>query len=268
MSTPQSYVIRGGSAGRDRLAVLSRVLAPTTGSLLDLFGVREGMRCLDVGCGGGDVTRELARRVGPTGQVVGIDQDAAILELARQETEQAKLTQTEYRQGDARAVRGQFDLVYARFLLSHLPHPESVLATLAEAAREGGLVAVEDVEFAGHLCHPPCRAFTRYIELYREVVRRRGGDADLGPKVPAMMHALGLDPVEVRAVQPMGLRGEAKSLASLTLENIADALVAEALTTTEVTDLLTELRQAERRPDTLMSLPRIFQVWGCRPACR
>src|SRR5262245_19337966 len=127
-----SYVLQGGQPGRARLAVLAGVMAPTTAELLDRVGVAEGMHCLDLGCGGGDVTRELGRRVTPAGRVVGIDRDAAVLALARREAEQAGLAHLEYRQGEAAAPlgEGQFDLGYARFLLSHVPDVPGVLTAL------------------------------------------------------------------------------------------------------------------------------------------
>jgi 2-polyprenyl-3-methyl-5-hydroxy-6-metoxy-1,4-benzoquinol methylase len=64
------YIIRGGVEGRERLRVLARVMRPTTLNLFDRVGIRPGMACLDVGCGGGDVTFELADLVGPKGRVV------------------------------------------------------------------------------------------------------------------------------------------------------------------------------------------------------
>ena len=76
------YIIRGGSAGRERLRLLSRVMHGATTRLLDHVGVRPGMSYLDMGCGGGDVTIELAKRAGPTSQIVGEDIDA-ILQAVR-----------------------------------------------------------------------------------------------------------------------------------------------------------------------------------------
>ena len=55
--------------GRERLRILSDVLQAGTFSFL--VG-RPRMRCLDAGCGGGDVSRELAKRVGTSGQVIGL----------------------------------------------------------------------------------------------------------------------------------------------------------------------------------------------------
>ena len=84
------YVIRGGIEGRERLRVLSRVMQPTTLSLFNRVNVKRGMVCLDVGCGGGDVTFNLAQMVGSEGRVVGADIDETKLQLARQEAEAQK----------------------------------------------------------------------------------------------------------------------------------------------------------------------------------
>ncbi len=59
-------MIRGGKQGYDRLAVLARNWLPTTSALFDRVQLGAGMRCLDLGCGGGDVTLVMARRVGPS----------------------------------------------------------------------------------------------------------------------------------------------------------------------------------------------------------
>jgi precorrin-6B methylase 2 len=66
------YVIRGGTAGRERLRLLAEVMGPTTRALLAEVGVPTGSICLDIGCGGGDVTVELARAAGSTGRALEI----------------------------------------------------------------------------------------------------------------------------------------------------------------------------------------------------
>lgn len=84
MTAPVTYIIRGGLEDRERLELLARVLWPTTSRLLAEAGLTPGMTCLDLGCGGGDVTRQLAISVGPQGQVIGVDMDEKKLDLARQ----------------------------------------------------------------------------------------------------------------------------------------------------------------------------------------
>src|SRR5262249_21531875 len=75
----EHYAIRGGVAGRERLRILGRVMASSTRSLFERLGVGDGLTCLDAGCGGGDVTLELARRVGPRGRAIGVDIDGTAL---------------------------------------------------------------------------------------------------------------------------------------------------------------------------------------------
>src|SRR4051794_5043950 len=91
-----NYVIQGGKQGRERLRLLSAAMWPATSRLLDGVGLEAGMNCLDVGCGGGDVTRELARRVGERGRVLGLDLDEPILQLARDEARREGLGNIEF----------------------------------------------------------------------------------------------------------------------------------------------------------------------------
>ena len=74
------YVIRGGAAGRARLGVIARTLRSSTLALLKRAGLVKGMMCLDLGCGGGDVTLEMARLAGPHGRALGIDVDEVKLD--------------------------------------------------------------------------------------------------------------------------------------------------------------------------------------------
>jgi 2-polyprenyl-3-methyl-5-hydroxy-6-metoxy-1,4-benzoquinol methylase len=69
----QSYIIRGGEGGRARLGVLAEVMARYTGQLLDRLGSLRGFSVIDAGCGGGDVSFDLAERVGADGKVDALD---------------------------------------------------------------------------------------------------------------------------------------------------------------------------------------------------
>ena len=265
--TPLRYAIRGGEEGKKRLDVLARVLLPTTAQLLDRAGLIRGMKCLDVGCGGAHVTRLMAGIVGPEGRVVGTDTDAVILGLAEEEVEAAKITNVKFQQLDACAClwHNEFDVVYARFLLSHLNDPENCLAAMVEACASGGTIVIEDTDFAGSFSYPICAAYERYKELYQELLQRRGGDANIGPRLPAMLHNAGVQEIELNVIQPAHIHGEGKLMAPLTMSRISEALIAEGLADEdEMQQILTDLNQLAADSETLISLPRIFQVWGKR----
>jgi 2-polyprenyl-3-methyl-5-hydroxy-6-metoxy-1,4-benzoquinol methylase len=262
--TRSQYVIQGGEAEVQRLRLLARAKWPTTEALLRQAGLAPGMRCLDVGCGIGEVTRELARWVGLNGQVVGIDANEDFVALARAETTRRGLPAVFHvaRAGQFQ-VDAPFDLVYARFLLTHLPEPLPVLGWMAQAARAGGVVVVEDIDFSGYVCYPDCPALHRYIELYEQVVRQNGADPCIGPRLPELFRRAGLQGIRLDVVQPTFLEGEGKRLAATTMQQIETAVVAAGLASAaEVAQVVARLEEFAADPTTLLGMPRIFQVWA------
>lgn len=259
-----SYAIEGGELGKRRLDLLAEVMRPSTLRLLAEVDLGPGQRCLDAGCGGGHVTLDLARKVGSTGKVVGIDFDADVVELARAGAADEGLDNVELLAADTRTFEGgPFDLAYARFLLSHLSEPEKVLAHLSRLVCAGGLIVVEDVDFTGSYCHPADPAYDRYLELYLEVVSHLGGDATIGRRLPRLLFDAGLEDVTWNVFQPVHADGPYKQTEILTLERIRPALVQHGLASPEEIDgILLSMRRFAADPTTLVSLPRIVQVWG------
>jgi ubiquinone/menaquinone biosynthesis C-methylase UbiE len=263
-----TYVIDGGAAGRNRLRVLSDVFGPATRDLLSQVGIPEGAMCLDLGCGGGEVTRELAQMVGPTGAVLGVDYDAVVLDAARQETVDAGLVNVSFASHDVTSWEPeiQFDVIYARFIFSHLVDPSAVMASLRTHMAPGGIMIVEDVDFRGHFSEPRCPALTRYTELYSQSARNRGADPWIGPKIPGHLHEAGFENIKVQLYHPVALHGGIKQLTYITLANIGVAALRDKLTTEEeFTATLSELAAFADDTSTLMGGPRTFQVWGRNP---
>jgi predicted O-methyltransferase YrrM len=258
------YVLRGGVKGAERLRQLAAVKWPTTKILLDKVGLRPGWRCLDVGCGIGAVALHMAQAVGSSGNVVGLDLDADCLELARKNAQTLGLS-AEFRLGMVGDLREAcaYDLVFARFVLTHLRDPAHALSRMAQAVRPGGVVVVEDIQFTGHFCYPDCSAFARYVDLYQQVVRHRGGDANIGPRLVGLFLDAGLAPVELEVIQPTYRQGLGKRLAGVTMEHIREAVVAAGLASDdEISAIVAELDRFAADPRSIMSLPRIFQVWS------
>ena len=267
-----AYAIRGGEEGARRLDLLAQVMGPTTGSLLTACDIAPGMTCLDIGCGAGHVSRALATRVGPSGRVVGLDLDPVKLSAARLEAERAGLTNLEYRVADVTSwtETDSYDVVYGRFIVSHLSDRPGFVARLRDALRPSGTLILEDIEFAGAFCHPPDDAFNRYCELYVQVVARRGGDANAGATLFQLCLGAGLRDVEVQVVQPAhGGSSEEKGLSLSTMINIADSVLAEGLAAeTEVRETIAGLAAITEDPGSVIGCPRIFQVRGRKRSSR
>lgn len=259
------YVIRGGLEGRERLRLLSEVMGPATRALLAEVGIPAGSRCLDVGCGGGDVTFDLARTVGPSGRVTGVDLDEVKLDIARKEAEQQGLLNIVFEKHDVGEWEPgeRFDVVYARFLLTHLSDPATLLSAMRRHVRPGAVVVVEDIDFRGHFAEPDCPALQRAVELYTKVVQARGGDANIGPRLPGLLRDAGFESVQMKLIHPAALEGGIKLLTGVTLESIADAVLTDGLITEQdLRRTIEELYSFARNPHTVLGGPRVFQAWA------
>jgi len=267
--TQEHYIIRGGIPGRERLRILSRVFRPTTRALLERAGIQPGMTVLDFACGGGDVTADLAEMVGPTGRAIGSDRDGVEIAMAREECNARGIANIEFRQTDLLTgeADASYDLIYARFILTHLPDPAACLTEIYRVLRPGGVLVVEDIDMAPQFCVPESPAFDRSVSLYIESARRRGCDANIGRRVPHLLSEAGFTALNVSIFQPAALEGELKLIQPITFENIAQAALAEGLSTeAENESILNELYRLAHDPNTLIALPRIVQVFGTRPA--
>ena len=265
MTDLKHYALRGGVEGHERLKVVSRVMHASTCEALDRIGIAEGMVCLDMGCGSGDITFELARRVGANGKVVGADIDNTKLDLAREEAAQLDLSNVEFRTMDIRhqSDANEFDFVHARFLLTHLSDPIDAVEMFHHQLKPGGWCLLQDIDFTGLFVYPESFSFRRYHELYCHVVRHRGGDPDIGPRLPLLLKGRGFTQIGVNVVQPVACEGEVKLINAMTMESIADAVIEDKLASREEIDsIVRDLYDYAANPATIAGTPRIVQSWG------
>src|SRR5690348_9761104 len=263
----ERYVIRGGREGYDRLRVLAAARRASTLELFQLAGLRPGMRCVDLGCGSGDVTLDMAALAGPAGWAAGIDADRAKLDLARRMARERGLANVAFEAADVGhwTGPGEYDFVYCRFLFQHLARPADLLRRMWEAVRPGGVLAVEDADLEGLFCDPDNAGFSFYQRMYAEVLVRNGGDPACARRLARYFREAAIPAPQVRLLQGVNASGEAKVMPLLTLEAIADSIVGSGLATAgEVAAAIEDLRAFTTDPDTLISDPRIFQVWARR----
>ena len=150
---------------------------------LDALGLAPGHRVLEVGCGGGSMLSAVAARVGPTGQVLGIDRDPRLVEVAK--TRIAHLPWVDVVQADGLAYEADvpFDSVHCRLVLMHQHAPDAFLAHLVVLTRPGGHVAVQEYDADGLPCFPTFEAFERMIEAGLMAIKHVGTDPHAGRKL-------------------------------------------------------------------------------------
>lgn len=263
--THHNYIISGGKKGADRLTVLANATWSTSQSFLLRAGLTSGMRCLDLGCGNGEISLRLAALVGDTGSVHGVDMDATNITIARDKALHTYHTNVSYSLCNLETERlnlnNTFDVIYLRLVLSHLHSPRALLEQLKTHLSATGILAIEDVEFDGHYCQPACAAFDRYVAWYIATARHNGVDANIGPKLESLINTAGYKNIHISTVTPSFSEGDGKQLALLTLEATSAAMVdAQIATPHEITEMLHQLKECTNVPHTTISLPRLFQI--------
>ncbi|RYD58012.1 MAG: SAM-dependent methyltransferase [Sphingobacteriales bacterium] len=267
MKTENEYIITGGEEGKKRLNILSDVMYAYTKSLLTANGVSAGGSFLDVGCGGGNVSMMASQIVGGQGRVVGVDFDETIISLDNKDEQASGITNITYQAMSAYDIdfSNEFDTVYARFLLSHLTEPLKVLKRMAQSAKPGGKIVVEDIHFSGHFCYPACPAFDKYVQLFTEAGLKHGQNPEIGLELPSLFEKAGIKDIGFDVIQPTFQSGAGKWMGYITMDKIKDAVLSLGLADRQAIDnILAELEAYTKDEQSIISLPRIFRVWGTK----
>ena len=160
--------------------------------------LRPGQRVLDVGCGPGTITIDLAKRVAP-GRVIGIDRAVQPLGQARAAARAAAVdagvhTPT-FEVGDVYALDladASVDVVHAHQVLQHLTDPVAALREMARVCRPGGVIAARDADYAAFTWWPADPRLDGWLDLYRACARDNNAEPDAGRRLLAWAHAAGL----------------------------------------------------------------------------
>jgi len=160
-----------------------------------------GMSLLDVGCGPGTITAELAGRVAP-GRVTAVEVSAEVLELARDEAGTRGRENVDFAVADVHALDfpdGRFDVVHAHQVLHHVADPVRALGEMRRVCRPGGLVAARDTDFAGYAWYPDVPELDEWLAWFRRAARANGGEPDAGRRLLSWARAAGFTDITATA---------------------------------------------------------------------
>jgi SAM-dependent methyltransferase len=244
-----TYLLGKTTAEYERLRAQARVWEPATAALLDRTGIGPGARCLDVGCGPAETMRLMAERVGGSGEVVGIDRDAALGTIALGALHDAGHRQCSFVAGDVECddlALGGFDLVFARLLLLHTADPVAVLRRMWKWTAPGGWLVVQDYDMRTVAVEPPLPVVDEWRRVFLGAFTAAGRDVRLGHRLPGLFAEAGIgapDGTEVTGrMEPMRAAG---GMLAATYRSVAPAAVAAGLVTEAQRDAwLSEVERA------------------------
>jgi SAM-dependent methyltransferase len=251
-------------AERERLAAIEAAANPLTIECLEIIGVTQGWRCLEVGAGAGSIAEWLCRRVGPDGKIVATELQTKFLETI-------DAPNLEIRRHDITTDEletGAFDLVSARKVLEHLVSPQVALRNMVAALRPGGWLLVEDSDLASFMrvsfCHR--ERFERSYAKFLEALASGGFQPKLGVRLGDELRAAGLTDVRLKGTtaewtaagdHPVG------KVYRMTIERVRERIVkAGLLQNEEVDQLLADIQSPEFHAITGIHCA----AWGRKPA--
>lgn len=265
-----TYAMGRTEAETQRLIRTSQDIAPAMRRLLQDAGIAGGMKVLDVGSGAGDVAMVAAELVGPSGTVIGLDMNPAILETARQRAAEAGLANLSFIAGDMREdldLDHDFDAVVGRFFFSYLADPVRVLRTLVSHLKAGGIAAFQEVEMSiGARSYPPCPLRQQVSAWIQQAMVVEGQDLSIGLRQCQIFLDAGLPQPEMRAhAGVVGPYSDGFESAAAIMRSHLPHLIQHGITTAEEVDIDTlaqRLTEERRRNRAVVLAAPFIDAWA------
>ncbi|MFC8272281.1 methyltransferase domain-containing protein [Streptomyces sp. NPDC057271] len=216
--------------------------------------LRPGLDVLDVGCGPGTITADLAALVAP-GRVTAVDAAEDVLDRARAVAAERGVKNVEFRVADVHALDfpdDSFDVVHAHQVLQHVGDPVRALREMRRVCRPGGVVAARDSDYGAFAWYPEPPALGVWQELYHRVARANGGEPDAGRRLFSWARRAGFTDVTTTAATWCYATPEERAWwsglwADRTTESVYAKLVVEG---------------GHATPDTLRTISEAWREWG------
>jgi SAM-dependent methyltransferase len=266
--SPQAYLLADQPSELERLQLQSRVWEPSGRRLLDEIGEGRGTRVLDVGCGAIGWLRLLSEWVGPDGEVVGADIDAAMLAAAGQFVDTEGLGNVVLTKDDLFASKlesSSFDLVHARFQIAPLGRGPDQISNHVRVLRPGGTVVLEEWDVSSWHFNPPARALESLVELIGQSFVRSGGDIQAGLKLLDLLRGFAIEGnvrAEVLALPP----GHPYLRLPLQFATALEERLLSIITADELKQLRKEGEAELEEPGRWGTTFTLLQCWGQRAA--
>ncbi|KAH7916652.1 S-adenosyl-L-methionine-dependent methyltransferase [Hygrophoropsis aurantiaca] len=175
-----------------------RTAANSAGYLLPYL--KPDMHILDIGCGPGTITIDLARLV-PEGHVVGLEYASEVLPKARAAAAENGITNVEFRTGDICDLHdikdNTFDVVHCHQVLQHISDPVKALSEMRRVAKDGGIVAARESDV--FTWYPEVEGMEDWHRIYHDVARKNGGQPEAGRRLVSWALQAGFDRTQITA---------------------------------------------------------------------
>lgn len=200
--TETDYVLGTNEEEMERLGLQHRVWRPTTLECWRRAGITTGSRVIDIGCGPGYATIDLAEIVGRDGEVFAIERSERFLKIAQARSAGLGLTNVRFRQADLMddsLGETGFDFSWCRWVACFVSDPQKLVQKVAAALRRGGhAIFHEYIDYKTWRFAPRKPAHESFVAEVIASWRARGGEPDVGAFLPELLKAAGMRIVDIR----------------------------------------------------------------------
>ena len=204
MTTATDYILGTHDEEIARLGVQHRAWRPSALAAWKTAGIASGQVVLDVGCGPGYATLDLAELTGPSGKVLAVDKSEKFLNAldAQCRTRRIQNITTHRADLDMYEFAGvNADAAWCRWVFAFVTRPKDLLARLTKALRPGGVIVVHEYfHYATWQTIPSCPELEEFVRAVMTSWRHAGGEPDIGLSLPPWFEEMGF---EVRSTQPI-----------------------------------------------------------------
>lgn len=197
-SSQKEYILGTGDDELARLGLQHRVWADAASAAWKRSGIGPGSRVLDVGCGPGYASMDLAQLVTRTGLVLGVDESPGFVDFLNSRARGLEISQLQARVADAQKLsesfspEEKFDAIYCRWVLMWLPHPEKALSEMRKVLKPGGKVIIHDYfNWKAMTLAPRSKGIDALIQAAVSSFLESKGDPDIAARLPAMLREAG-----------------------------------------------------------------------------
>ncbi|MEX0288025.1 MAG: methyltransferase domain-containing protein [Flavobacteriaceae bacterium] len=253
MEESKAYILGTDEQELFRLGIQHQVWAEEAQTGWRKAGFRAGQTLLDLGCGPGYCTTEMAFIVGEQGRVIGVDKSesyiAHLKKLAQQQHLPIKAIASDFE--DLKLAPLSLDGMYCRWALAWLPQPVNVLQKVYEALKPGGKMVIHEYYDWSLLQTEPYReALAKGIAMALKSFKDSDAEIDIGRHLPQVLREMGMRVTSFRPMAKIGTPDNAVWAWPTTFfQSYFPRLVHQGyLTETEVTKALSEIAELEKTP--------------------